>query len=211
MKPVAVLFEHGSQIASSGQLAKIERKTRMSRRSRLSCLAWGHYPDNRAFATARSCARRCQCGASHLLEDGSVTRIRHNVPCFVHHHTYVSAAARDGHDEYVCIRCGHPLLFRVTSDPYATEPVFRKKARYLCNLFGHRVHQVVEREDLVEYACNCGHNFLKQRRALTKVTHRLICLLAGHFVRFVTHREGYAEFVCLHCGHPFCFGDTTIH
>jgi hypothetical protein len=70
---------------------------------------------------------------------------------------------------------------------------------------GHRVHEVAERNGCVEYACRCGHTFLKPVNGLTRVTHPLACVARGHFIRFVERRAGYAEYVCRTCGHPFCF------
>jgi CDGSH-type Zn-finger protein len=146
----------------------------------------------------------CRCGAAILAEDGRETRIRHNVPCFVFGHCYMRVGERHGHREYACVECGHPLLFRVESDPYAQQSAFRKRVRYFCNLFGHQVHRVAERGDFTEYACACGHSFLKALRNLTTITHPLVCLVAGHFVRFVERRSGFAEFLCRNCGHTFC-------
>ena len=45
--------------------------------------------------------------------------VRHTVACFVKGHTYIRTGARPGHNEYVCIRCGHTLLFELDRDPYA--------------------------------------------------------------------------------------------
>lgn len=114
---------------------------------------------------------------------------------------------RDGHNEYVCVRCGHPLLFTCADDPWAESRIFAKKVRYLCGLFGHRVHRVTGRDGFVEYACFCGHSFLKSEDSLPRVTHPLVCVVSGHFVRYVSRRAGFAEYVCRHCGHPFCFAD----
>jgi DNA-directed RNA polymerase subunit RPC12/RpoP len=112
---------------------------------------------------------------------------------------------RDGHNEYMCQQCGHPLLFEIDRDPYAPDGLFGKRVRYLCNLFGHRSHVVVERSGLTEYACGCGHTFLREARGLSRVTHPPICTVLGHFVRFVERRSGYSEHACLNCGHTFGF------
>jgi uncharacterized C2H2 Zn-finger protein len=175
----------------------------------LSCRLLGHYVDNREFAREASAVRRCRCGDRYLATDGSETRIRHTVSCFAFHHSYVRVAARDGHHEYVCVRCGHPLLFRPGHDPYARVSAFDKKVRYLCNLFGHRVHTVCDRNGFTEYACGCGHSFLRAAKGLSRVTHPLVCLVAGHFVRFVESRDGYAEYRCRNCGHTFSFVDGS--
>ncbi len=39
---------------------------------------------------------------------------------------------------------------------------FKKKVRYLCGLFGHRVRHVTTRDGYEEFACFCGHSFLKE-------------------------------------------------
>lgn len=128
--------------------------------------------------------------------------------CFLGHHAYQRLARRDRHHEYVCIQCGHPLVFAAEADPYAAQPEFKKRVRYLCGLFGHRVHLVTERDGFAEYACGCGHSFLTERTGDEHVIrHPMICVLSGHFVRYVTSRGGYSEYVCRNCGHPFCFAD----
>jgi hypothetical protein len=172
---------------------------------RLLCVAFGHEVNNFRFGSDDSPERRCPCGSEILREDGSQTRIGHVVSCFLRGHLYRLAGGRDGHREFVCERCGHPLLFLDTRGAYAGREAFRKKVRYRCNLLGHRAHEVTRRDGLVEYACHCGHSFLRapQRRALLK--HPLICLAAGHFVKFVRRRRRYAEFRCRNCGHTFCF------
>jgi hypothetical protein len=149
-----------------------------------------------------------RCGAPLLGEArAEVTRISHNVVCFVAGHIYVRAGSRDGHGEYVCFPCGHPLLFEEGRGGGARRERFAKKVRYLCNLFGHRgVHRVSARDGFNEYACRCGHTFLKRREVRGgKITHPLMCLFAGHFVSFVARRGGYAEYACRNCGHAFCF------
>jgi hypothetical protein len=109
----------------------------------------------------------------------------------------------------MCQQGGHPLLFAVDSDPYQAAGRFNKKVRYLCNLFGHRAHVVTERAGLTEYACGCGHTFLREARDLSRVTHPPICTLLGHFVRFVERRGGYSEHACLNCGHTFRFATPS--
>jgi len=171
---------------------------------RLSCALWGHQVDNRVFSIAPA-DRRCRCGASYLADDGSLTRVRHTLACFLGKHTYTPLADRDGCREYVCIQCGHPLVFRNDADPYRQTTGFRKKVRYLCGLFGHRVAAVTSRDGCVEYACHCGHSFLKDEPQPDKIRHPMMCVLKGHYIRFLTARHGYDEFVCINCGHPFCF------
>ena len=116
---------------------------------------------------------------------------------------------RDEHCEYACVQCGHPLVFHVDRDPYAESAIFKKKVRYLCGLFGHQVHMVVDRNGFREFACHCGHSFLKpEGDQQLHITHPAICVCSGHRIRFVARRAGYAEFVCRDCGHPFCFNDA---
>jgi hypothetical protein len=172
-----------------------------------SCALWGHHVDNHIFST-QSEPRRCCCGSPYLKHDGSLTRVRHTLSCFLGKHTYTPLADRDGCREYVCIQCGHPLVFRDTADPYRRTTGFRKKVRYLCGLFGHRAMAVVRRNGAIEYACRCGHTFLKERPQGDTIRHPLACVLLGHYVRYVTSRGGYDEFVCVTCGHPFCFVST---
>jgi DNA-directed RNA polymerase subunit RPC12/RpoP len=50
------------------------------------------------------------------------------------------------HDEYMCTRCGHPLLFRPKANIHVDRKKFQKKVRYLCSLFGHKVHPVTQRQ-----------------------------------------------------------------
>lgn len=178
-------------------------------RGRLACRIWGHHVDNHVLRHVRADRRHCRCGAPYLDRAGSWTRVRHTLSCFLGHHTYTRMAVRDGHHEYACVRCGHPLVFAAADDPYAGGGDFKKKVRYLCGLFGHRVHEVTTRDGFVEHACHCGHSFLKEERALQIVRHPLICVAAGHFVRYVTSRGGYSEYVCRNCGHPFCFAEPA--
>lgn len=173
--------------------------------TKLSCALLGHHVDNRIFAEDRGRARHCRCGAFFLTEDGAETRIRHNVRCFVAGHHYVPFGERHDHREYVCLDCGHPLLFESASDPYAGCGRFKKKVRYFCNLFGHRVHRVALQQGQTEYACGCGHSFMRPQRDARVVKHPLSCLFAGHFVSFVERRGDYTEYLRRSCGHTFCF------
>ena len=168
-----------------------------------ACALFGHEMDNRTLAGDAAHPRCRRCRQRFLHEDGSVTRTRHVLGCFLRHHTYVRTGLRDGHHEYTCVRCGHPLLFEVGRDPYAQESLFRKKVRYLCGLLGHDVHTVGARHGLTEYACGCGHSFLLAAPGLARVTHPLVCTLTGHRVRFVERRDAYREHRCVDCGHTF--------
>jgi len=177
--------------------------------TRLACRLWGHHVDNRLFRQSGRAERTCRCGHDYLARNGSDTRVRHTLSCFLGHHTYVRMAERDAHHEYACVQCGHPLLFAAGDDPYAASGVFKKKVRYLCGLFGHHVHRVTMRDGFAEYACHCGHSFLKSESPASVIRHPLVCVAAGHFVRFVGSRAGYSEYVCRNCGHPFCFAEST--
>ena len=171
---------------------------------RASCALFGHAVDNRRFQ-AEAPAKTCGCGEAILHEDARETRVRHTLSCFFGQHSYVLAGSRDGHNEYMCRQCGHPLLFASGVDPYSGSPRFRKKVRYLCNLFGHASHVVTRRAGMTEYACGCGHSFLREAPDLERVTHPPVCTLLGHFVRFVERRNGYSEHACRNCGHTFGF------
>jgi hypothetical protein len=175
--------------------------------ARASCALWGHHVDNHAFERASGHARRCRCGEPYLAEDHSLTRVRHTLSCFLGHHTYKRLIDRHGCHEYVCVQCGHPLVFQEDADPYAARPTFPKKVRYLCGLFGHRVDDVATRDGFVEYACHCGHTFLRADAGCRTIHHPMVCVLFGHRIRYVTRRGGFAEYVCRDCGHPFCFAD----
>jgi DNA-directed RNA polymerase subunit RPC12/RpoP len=174
---------------------------------RLSCALWGHVVDNEVFRRCSSRDRRCRCGFEYLADDGSPTHVRHTLACFLRHHTYVRLTDREGVHEYVCVRCGHPLVFPAASDRFAARERFTKKVRYACGLFGHRVRAVAIRNGFVEYACGCGHSFLKNMGAARKIRHPLRCFFTAHRIRFLARRSGYAEYVCDDCGHPFCFAE----
>lgn len=165
--------------------------------------------DNENFRAAATPVRRCRCGADYLHEHGVATHVRHTLSCFLRHHTYVRLAERDGVHEYVCVRCGHPLVFPAAADPFTNRERFAKKVRYACGLFGHRVAAVASRDGFVEYACHCGHSFLRPAAGEVTIRHPLICFFTAHRVRFVTRRSGFAEYVCTDCGHPFCFADAV--
>jgi DNA-directed RNA polymerase subunit RPC12/RpoP len=169
----------------------------------LVCSFLGHEMDNRTLAAGAARPRCARCQEPFLHEDGRVTHTRHVLGCFLRHHTYVRTGVRDGHNEYTCVRCGHPLLFEAGHDPYADAAIFDKKVRYLCGLLGHHVHAVGERHRLTEYACRCGHPFLLAERGLARVHHPLVCTASGHRVVFVERRDAYREHRCVDCGHTF--------
>lgn len=170
---------------------------------RLFCFAWGHAVDNRAFRVgARSCTR---CGHDCLDDDLRVTHVGHTLSCFLRHHTYERVGIRHGHVEYACVHCGHPLLLALGADPYGSSARFTKRVRYLCGLFGHRVHRVTARCGGIEYACHCGHSFVQQADGEALIRHPLMCFFLGHWIRFIDARQGFSEYSCRHCGHPFLF------
>jgi DNA-directed RNA polymerase subunit RPC12/RpoP len=175
----------------------------------ISCSVWGHAVDNQVFRRLPAARRRCRCGDRYLDEDGSLTHVRHTLSCFLRHHTYVRLADRDGVHEYACVRCGHPLVYPQASDRFAGRGQFAKKVRYACGIFGHRVQAVAMRDGFVEYACHCGHSFLKGTDGESKIRHPLVCFFRAHRVRFVARRCGYAEYVCADCGHPFLFAERA--
>jgi DNA-directed RNA polymerase subunit RPC12/RpoP len=184
-------------------LAPNPARTARRRAAALGCAVLGHEMDNRTLAGDGAIPRCARCQEPFLHDDGRVTHTRHVLGCFLRHHTYVRTGARDGHNEYTCLRCGHPLLFEATQDPYADAALFEKRVRYLCGLLGHHVHAVGERHGLTEYACRCGHSFLLAGRGQGKVTHPLVCTLSGHRVVFVERRGTYREHRCVDCGHTF--------
>lgn len=176
---------------------------------RLSCSVWGHVVDNEVFRQTAGRVRRCRCGVEYLPEGGGATHVRHTLSCFLRHHTYIRLVDRNGVHEYVCVRCGHPLVFPAALDRFASRETFTKKVRYACGLFGHRVSVVAERDGCVEYACHCGHSFLKSDAGKRRIRHPLTCFFRAHRIRFLARRAGYAEYVCDDCGHPFCFAEQA--
>lgn len=132
-------------------------------------------------------------------------RIGHVLSCFFLGHTYKRLSLRQFHREYLCVHCGHPLLFKIERDPYFGKQRFVKKVRYLCNLLGHQVHAVGERSGFMEYACHCGHSFLKEEKELKVVKHPSVCTLLGHYIKLFEKRDGIFEYRCCNCGHTFCF------
>jgi hypothetical protein len=172
---------------------------------RLRCRLFGHRVHNRLFFEYGHHCTRCR---EPILRRGSVTRVGHTLACFLRVHTYELLDERDGHREYVCVRCGHPVLFRADADPY-DRGAFMKKVRYRCSLFGHDVHHVGKRDGRDEYACRCGHSFLKDAPALDHIRHPLGCFFKGHRIEWFASRGMLDEYVCRDCGHPFCFTDLA--
>ncbi len=168
--------------------------------TRLACFFLGHHFDNRAT----SVSGQCHCGESLSQADGSAFHVRHNLACLLGGHRYEKIGERDGHGEYICTSCGHPMLFAIEISPYARHDHFRKFVRPQCGLTGHHVHTVTERGGMTEYACDCGHSFLLPQKELTKVRHPLICFLTGHSIKPFARRGNAQEFRCENCGHPFC-------
>ena len=172
---------------------------------RLRCMLVGHAVDNRRFSAAAAPPRCHDCGSPYLGLNGMHTRVRHTLSCFFGGHQYRHAGSRHGHNEYVCVRCGHPLLLVSAGDSSRRDGVFRKSVRYSCGLLGHRVHKVSDRLGRSEYACHCGHSFLREASVERTIRHPWICIGAGHFIIFSERRFGYSEFLCRNCGHTFSF------
>jgi DNA-directed RNA polymerase subunit RPC12/RpoP len=168
------------------------------------CALFGHTVHHTVIAPdARTpCAR---CGAAILDQSKGISRIAHTLSCFFGKHHYFPIATREGHNEYVCEKCGHSLLFEVSRDPYASRSNFEKRVNYACGMFGHRVHVVANRSEAIEYACQCGHPFVKSQNALTVIRHPLRCVMLGHFIIGNKIRGDWAEYLCRRCGHPFYF------
>lgn len=163
-----------------------------------ACFLLGHHFDNRATTD------QCHCGQALRQADCSAVHVRHNLACLLGGHKYEKIGERDGHGEYVCESCGHPMLFAIGVSPYASQDRFHKFVRPRCGLGGHSVHAVTTRNGMTEYACDCGHSFLLPQKELTKVRHPLICLFTGHSIRPFARLDGVPEFRCENCGHPFC-------
>lgn len=172
------------------------------------CSLLGHKVDDTKITkdTRTPCAR---CGIAILDQNQSVSRVAHTLSCFFGGHQYVPIARRSRHNEYVCKRCGHPLLLEVARDPYDSNEKFKKRVNYACGLLGHRVHVVETGAKATEYACRCGHSFLKKETALELIRHPLSCMLLGHYLIVNQLRGEWMEYVCFRCGHPFCFSWTT--
>ena len=173
-------------------------------RASLRCLLFGHKVHHTRIATNTDtpCAR---CSSAILDQDRGVSRIAHTLSCFFGSHHYVLIATRSAHHEYVCEKCGHSLLFESDRDPYRSRSSFAKRVSYGCGLFGHRVHVVEPRSNATEYACGCGHPFLKASADLSVIRHPLACVLLGHFIAVNDIRAPWAEYLCHRCGHPFYF------
>ena len=170
----------------------------------LHCAIFGHRVNNRNWRWGRG-LRHCDCGEAFLNDEGGETRIGHVFKCFFGGHRYRRVGSRHGHNEYACIRCGHPLLIDEAADMYPAQGIFKKRVNYACGLFGHNVHRVTARRGVTEYACGCGHTFLREEARASEIHHPMKCVLAGHFVRCVGAHAGLSEYLCRNCGHPFLF------
>ncbi len=173
--------------------------------ARFACFFLGHQFDNRST----SVTGQCHCGEPLLQADGSAVHVRHNLACLFGGHRYEKIGERDGHGEYICTSCGHPMLFALAVSSYARHDQFRKFVQPRCGVAGHPVHTITMRGGMSEYACDCGHSFLLPQKELTKVRHPLICLLTGHSIKPFARLDGVREFRCENCGHPFCLTATT--
>jgi DNA-directed RNA polymerase subunit RPC12/RpoP len=173
-------------------------------RASVRCKILGHKVHHTKVAgeAGAPCAR---CGGAILDQSHSGSRVAHTLSCFFGKHGYVPIATRAAHHEYLCEKCGHSLLFELTRDRYTGRGRFEKRVSYACGLVGHRVHVVTMRSKTTEYACLCGHPFVKAESALTMIRHPLACVLLGHFVTINDIRGPWAEYLCRRCGHPFYF------
>ena len=200
------LTQEPSVVKSSSSI-KMIRRLALARFS-AKCTLLGHKVDHTRIAR-KACTPCVRCGAAILDQGPGTSRLAHTLSCFFGRHHYVVCGKRGQHNEYVCERCGHPLLFELGSDPYSSRNEFKKKVSYVCGLLGHRVHVVKKGPEATEYACRCGHSFLKAQSDLKEIRHPLRCVVLGHYVRVNNIRDLWAEYVCLRCGHPFCFKLTA--
>lgn len=173
-------------------------------RGSIICTLFGHKVHHTRIAGDMNtpCAR---CGAAILDWDQTGSRVAHTLSCFFGSHHYILIATRSAHHEYLCEKCGHSLLFESVRDRYTRRNRFAKRVSYGCGLFGHRVHVVAPRSNATEYACLCGHPFVKAPTGLTVIRHPLSCVLLGHFITVNDIRAPWAEYLCRRCGHPFYF------
>jgi predicted RNA-binding Zn-ribbon protein involved in translation (DUF1610 family) len=172
--------------------------------SSVRCTLLGHKVYHTRIAS-EACTACTRCGAAILDRGHRGSRIAHTLSCFLGTHHYVPIATRAAHHEYICEKCGHSLLFESARDPYEGSIRFKKRVNYACGLFGHHVHVVATGLKATEYACQCGHSFVKTQAALTMIRHPLACVLLGHLVTANQIRGHWAEYTCRRCGHPFYF------
>jgi hypothetical protein len=150
----------------------------------------------------------CGCGAA-LPSTGDV-RIRHVLSCFFAGHVYTKIGTREGHNEYACGNCGHPLLIATDVDSFPADRTFRKPVNYWCGWFGHHVHRVRTTAAGTEYACRCGHSFVARPPTESHIVHPWHCFLGGHRITLLDARDGYRECFCLDCGHPFLYLEARV-
>jgi hypothetical protein len=101
----------------------------------LSCALWGHHVDNDALGS-QGALHFCRCGAPYLKLDGSTTRVRHTLSCFLGTHSYERLTERHGCHEYVCVQCGHPLVYPHGHDPYEQQGAFRRRCAIYAGSLG---------------------------------------------------------------------------
>jgi len=178
---------------------------RLKTLSRLRCVILGHDIQSDKTPFAPKSRQRCRCGKETLFEDKRQSRVGHILSCFFFGHDYLRVGERDGHAEFICKNCGHPLLFEERSSRYASKSTFHKAVSFACIVLGHKIHQVSRRNGITEYACHCGHSFLLSQPGLSTYRHPLACVVRGHYIRFVERRGFLSEFGCHVCGHTFCF------
>jgi DNA-directed RNA polymerase subunit RPC12/RpoP len=170
----------------------------------ITCALFGHKVDHTRIVSEAG-ARCARCLAAILGLRDNFSRIAHVLYCFFGKHHYLRVGTRASHHEYICERCGHSLLLDSMRDPYAGLERLKKRVSYACGLFGHRVHVVSTELKAIEYACKCGHPFIKPQRELTVIRHPLPCIFRGHVLALSAIRDAWVEYVCGRCGHPFYF------
>ena len=168
------------------------------------CTLFGH--SAQCIKISSGTSTRCvRCGEAILDQGSAISHLAHNLACFFGGHQYVHVSRREFHHEYACERCGHPLLLELTRDGDGSRTTFTKRVSYGCGLLGHRVHVVASGSKGTEYACLCGHSFVKAAKAMTVIRHPIACVMHGHLLKVNEIRGEWAEYVCCRCGHPFCF------
>ena len=196
--PTAVVSLAGVPLLATWMAMRhLSWERRLHHRSRLRCALQGHAVDSTGA---------CPCGVALAQASDQPVRVWHNLRCCLGRHRYCFVVTRDGHNEYRCVRCGHPLLLRSGADLLPRNTIFDKAVHYLCGLTGHRVHTVAERNGGTEYACACGHSFLLHDNRVSKVRHPTVCIIGGHSLKYLDRRAGYEEYSCGMCGHLFLFG-----
>ena len=129
--------------------------------SRLSCFLWGHHVDNHVFKQSDGGGRRCRCGADYLAEDRSITRVRHTL-VVLSRQARLREARRSRRLPRICL---HPVrassaIRRGARSVRGVADIQEEGALPLRALRSPRPPRGDSRR-LEEYACFCGHSFLK--------------------------------------------------